>query len=241
MGYDFNSKSMLGDQVVTLIDQAIDQAGRAEIPRDYLGGSIIGEECERRLQYGMLNAPGSNTFDPRIRRIFERGHILEDTMADWLRGAGFVLNTEKPGGGQFGFEDCDGLFKGHADGIVVDGPAEFKYPALWENKVLGAKGWNALKRHGLKKQYPKYAAQLATYQAYLKLAENPALFTALNADTMDILVLFVPFNAALAQACIDRAARVITAMHAKELLPRASQSPDAFICKFCDFKSVCWG
>ena len=32
-----------------------------------------------------------------------------------------------------------------------DGPAECgPYPRLWENKVLGAKGWNKLERDGLK-------------------------------------------------------------------------------------------
>lgn len=240
MNLDFNSKSLLGEKLVSLIDAAIDDAGRAETPRDYLGGSEIGEECERRLQYSYLKAPGSNDFNARVRRIFRRGHVLEDVMAEWLRGAGFTLSTHRPNGRQHGFSDCDGRFKGHADGVIVEAPEPFKAPALWENKVLGAKGWSALKRHGLRKQYPKYAAQVALYQAYLKLAEHPAIFTALNADTMEIEVLLVPFDAELAQQQIDKAARVLTAIDHQEMLPRAAGAADAFVCKFCPYRGVCW-
>lgn len=239
MNLDFNSKNLLGDRFVELIDAAIDARGAGETPRDYLGGSEIGEECARKLQYSYLKAPGGG-FEPRVRRIFARGHTGESLMAGWIRQAGFELVTEGRNGRQIGFADCDDRCKGHADGVILSGPAGFKYPALWECKVLGAKGWKALNSYGLRKQYPKYAAQVATYQAYLKLAEHPAIFTALNADTMEILCLLVPFDLALAQECMDRAALVLTAVDHKELLPRAYAAPDAFGCKFCNYRGVCW-
>ena len=37
------------------------------------------------------------------------------------------------------------------------------------------------------------------YRAYLELHEHPAIFTAINADTMEIYTELVPFDAALAQ------------------------------------------
>jgi len=43
-----------------------------------------------------------------------------------------------------------------------------------------------LERDGLTKAFPEYAAQVALYQAYLDVT-NPALFTALNADTCERL------------------------------------------------------
>lgn len=60
-------------------------------------------------------------------------------------------------------------------------------PALWEHKCLSAKSWRDLEKNKLAVSKPVYAAQVALYQAYLELFENPAIFTAVNADTMDIL------------------------------------------------------
>lgn len=240
---DFNSKSTLSDRFNDLIDAAINEAAKDERRREYLGGSAIGEPCARRLQYEFLNAPkdeGSD-FPPRTRRIFYRGHQCEDWVADWIKAAGFNLRTAKPGGGQFGFEDCDGRFKGHVDGVIVEAPEGFKAPALWEHKTLGAKGFNQFKKHGVAKAYPKYAAQIATYQAYMQLAENPAFFTALCADTMEIHLELMPFNQALAQECMDKAARILTACDHKEMLPKASDDPASFVCKFCPYGGTCHG
>lgn len=239
MTLDFNSHNTMSDHFVDLIEQA--QMRREDKRRDYLGGSAIGEPCARKLQYEYLDAPkdeGSG-FTARTLRIFHRGHQGEEWMIEWIRGAGFDLKTEKRGG-QFGFEDCNGRFRGHIDGVVVGGPDGFEYPALWENKVLGSKGWRSLQKHGISKAYPKYAAQVATYQAYMQLADNPAFFTALNADTMEIHLELVPFDQALAQGSIDKAARILAACDHGETLPRASDDPASFTCKFCQFHGECW-
>ena len=52
---------------------------------------------------------------------------------------------------RLGFAAADGLFRGHADGILVSGPelAGMGFPAIWEHKALGAKGWRAIERNGL--------------------------------------------------------------------------------------------
>ena len=242
MVLDFNSHTTLASRFTDLIDQAIDEAAKQEARREYLGGSAIGETCLRRLQYEYQNAPKDEgaDFTPRTRRIFHRGHQGEEWMIEWIRAAGFELRTHGKDKKQFGFEDCDGRFKGHVDGVITGGPDGFVYPALWENKVLGNKGFSQLQRHGVAKAYPKYAAQLATYQAYMQLAENPAFFTALNADTMEIHLELVSFNQQLAQESIDKAARILTACDHNETLPRATDDPASFVCKFCPFHGVCW-
>lgn len=240
---DFNSHSTLSDRFVDLIDKAIESAAEARGHRSYLGGSAIGEPCLRRLQYEYQNAPKDEgaDFEPRTLRIFHRGHKGEEWMVEWIKAAGFDLRTHKRTGGQFGFEDCDGRFKGHIDGVIVAGPDGFKFPALWENKVLGAKGFAQVKRHGVAKSYPKYAAQVATYQAYMQLAENPAFFTALNADTMEIHLELIAFNQALAQESADKAARVLAACDHDETLPRATDDRTSFVCRFCPYQGACWG
>lgn len=243
MVLDFNSHTTKADRFVDLIDRAIEADQAKQAPREYLGGSSAGQQCARRLQYDFLQAPKDEgaDFNARTLRIFHRGHQGEDWMADWIKAAGFDLKTAKPNGKQFGFEDCDGRFRGHIDGVIVTGPDGFEYPALWENKVLGAKGFGQLQRHGVAKAYPVYAAQVATYQAYMKLAEHPAFFTALNADTMEIYLELVKFNQPLAQESIDRAAQVLSACDHGETLPRGASEPGAFLCRFCPYRGTCWG
>ena len=49
------------------------------------------------------------------------------------------------------------------DGVFVDGPEGFAYPALWECKCLGRKSWSDLQKKGLAVSKPVYAAQVAGY------------------------------------------------------------------------------
>ena len=79
------------------------------------------------------------------------------------------------------------------------------------------------------------------YQSYLNLYENPALFTAVNADTMEVYAELVPFDAQLAQRMSDRAARILKATEVGELLPRAFLDQTHFECKFCSWSDRCWG
>ena len=57
-------------------------------------------------------------------------------------------------------------------------------------------------RDGLAKAYPQYAAQVAVYQHFLGVAENPAIFTVVNADTCDRVHLLVPYDGGTARAAI---------------------------------------
>ncbi|GIX24402.1 MAG: hypothetical protein KatS3mg122_1633 [Caldimonas sp.] len=242
---DFNASKSLSGQLTALIDAGMQQSRAAQPRRAYLGASRLGAACERALQYEFADAPvdpGRET-EGRLLRVFERGHVMEDCMAAWLREAGFDLRTRNAAGEQLGFSALDGRLQGHVDGVLVAGPdlgPGFGYPALWENKCLGAKSWRELDKHRLAVAKPIYAAQVAIYQAYLGLHEQPALFTAVNADTMEIYAELVPFDAALAQRMSDRAVKVITATEAGELLPRSFSDPTHVECRMCPWQDRCW-
>lgn len=242
---DFNSSASVSGQVTALIDTGMQRARAAQPRRAYLGASRLGTACERALQYEYAGAPvdaGRDT-DGRILRIFERGHVAEDSMVTWLHAAGFDLRVRRTSGEQFGFSALDGRLQGHVDGVLVAGPdlgRGFGYPALWENKCLGSKSWRELEKNRLAVAKPVYAAQLAVYQAYLELHEHPALFTAVNADTMEIYAELVPFDAALAQRMSDRALKVVSATEAGELLPRAFNDVTHFECRMCVWQDRCW-
>ena len=239
---DFNSTSSISGQITALVDAGMQRARAQQSERQYLGASRLGAACERALQFEYAKAPVDHGRDTpgRMLRIFERGHVMEDCMVAWLRDAGFDLRTRRADGEQFGFSVADGRLQGHIDGVIVDGPEGFAYPALWENKCLGMKSWRELEKNRLAVAKPVYAAQVAIYQAYLELHEHPAIFTALNADTMEIYTEAVPFDAALAQRMSDRAVKVITATESADLLPRAFNDPTHFECRMCAWQDRCW-
>jgi hypothetical protein len=239
---DFNSSASLSGRLQELFDQALAAERDATPPREYLGASRLGAACERQLQYEYAKAPVDHGkgFSGRLLRIFERGHRTEEMAIRWLRLAGFTLKTEDAEGHQFGFSVAGGRLRGHVDGVLIGGPEGFSYPALWETKCLGAKSWCDVEKHKLAVSKPVYAAQVALYQGYLKLHEHPALFTAVNADTMEIYAELIPFDASLAQRMSDRAARVIQATEAGELLPRSFTDSTHFECKFCAWADRCW-
>lgn len=239
---DFNSSASLSGRLQELFDRALEAERDTTPARDYLGASRLGASCERQLQYEYAKAPVDHGkgFSGRILRIFERGHRTEDMVIHWLRMAGFNLKTEDANGHQFGFSVANGRLRGHVDGVLTAGPEGFAYPALWENKCLGTKSWRDVEKHKLAVSKPVYAAQIALYQSYLQLHEHPALFTAVNADTMEIYAELIPFDAGLAQRMSDRAARVIGASEAGELLPRSFADPSHFECKFCSWSDRCW-
>jgi hypothetical protein len=204
--------------------------------RNYLGASSLGHDCLRKIQWDWRHPTQP---EARTARIFARGHWWEDYASRLMAEAGFRMVRQGPA---LGFSQLDGRFQGHADGIIIAGPEveEVTYPALWECKGLGSKGWTKLSKEGLAKAYPTYADQVALYQAYLDLADHPAVFTACNMDTMEMLHLLVPFDAARAQAASDRAVLIIKADEGGETLPRCTDYSDDWRCRFCNHNARCW-
>jgi len=249
---DYNHRPDFVEQVNAFIDAGLVARNRKQPKRSYLGASRLGVACERALQFEYTDTPKDEEkdFTGRTLRIFAMGHVLEDMAATWLRGAGFDLYTTRrndPEAGQFGFSVARGRLQGHTDGIINGAPTELglRFPMLWECKSLKASSWKDTVKHGVTLSKPVYAAQIATYQAYMEsqisgLSANPALFTAINKDTAELHHELVPFDAPLAQRMSDRAVKVITATEAGELLPRMTLDPAWHECKLCAWQERCW-
>ena len=247
---DFNHRPAFHEQVTRFIDAALDVERAGQPPRDYLGTSRLGVACERVLQYEHAGAPvdPGRGIEGRILRVFEVGHVLEDLAVRWLRMAGFELHNRRANGAQLGFSVAGGRIKGHVDGIITAAPPALglSFPMLFECKTMMDKHWRACAKSGVSSTRPVYAAQMATYQAYMEgtapgISRNPALFAAINKDTQELWFELGPFDAALAQKMSDRAVRVIQATEAGELLPRAFAEASHFECKFCRYAQRCWG
>ena len=73
------------------VDGVLVDRNRQQRPRDYLGGSRVGEDCARKLVYEVTHTPKDpgGDFDAGILRIFEAGHQFEAMTIGWLRSAGF--------------------------------------------------------------------------------------------------------------------------------------------------------
>jgi hypothetical protein len=230
---------MLSDRINYLIDEAIAAARTQDPPREYLGASLAGHQCDRYVQYQWLAIQReipSEGFPPRTLRIFDRGNIYEDRARRWLQGAGFLFAPNHPD-----IKDFDGKFGGHVDGILAGfypGASPIALPALWECKCLGSKGWKALEKDGLKKYSSTYFGQVQTYMGYLALPR--CLFTAVNADTMELLHLPIDFTDAEFGLVKSKVSRVFTATNLGELLPRCTTDPAFYVCVYCPFRKPCW-
>ena len=240
---DLSSKRMISPKLNALIDAALELERDQQEKRTYLGGSRVGVECDRQLQFEFFNTPKDpgKDFDGRILRVFERGHWAEAAMVRWMRLAGVEILTHAPNGEQFGFSEHNGLFQGHCDGIITGGPAEFgPFPRLWENKGVKASKWTGCVKDGLKSYYPVYYAQMIIYMDRFNLQENPALFSTVNADTMEIYWEPVTFAPMALEQLDAKAKRVLQSCLAGELLPRIRQDPNYFSCKWCSFNKRCF-
>jgi hypothetical protein len=229
------------ERVNALVDAALVARNRRQRPRDYLGGSRVGEPCARRLAYEVAHAPkdGGREFDGGILRVFDAGHQLEALSIRWLREAGFDLRDRGADGEQFGFAAAGGRLRGHADGVIVAGPdVGLRWPALWEHKALGQKSWADLLKRGLRASKPVYFSQVQLYMAYLDL--EVVLFTALNRDTLALHHEAVPFEPAEAQRLSDRAVDILREAEAGELPPRVADNADFHLCRFCPYAIRCW-
>jgi hypothetical protein len=227
------------------LNQFIDRSllEKTEKPRQYLGASLLGNKCARYIEYTFVGIAPDKPETGQQKRIFEMGHVLENIVANWLKNAGFDLQTHDEFGKQFAFMQANGKVQGHVDGIIQNGPIPAKYPILWECKTMKGASWRELEKDGLEISNPQYFAQIQLYMAYMKLSQ--CLFTSLNKDTAELYHELVPFNSATASHYSDRAVTILKATEPddrgpNEFLPRIAAKPDWFECKMCRFYKTCW-
>ena len=131
MPHDYYEPKLADEPINVALNEAIERAaaGKAELPRSYLGASIVGSDCLRRVQYDWWCTP---TLDARTRAIFARGHYLEARVREQLVAAGLKFAPPEA----LVFTAVNGDLRGHADGIITAGPnplgsAYVNYPFLW--------------------------------------------------------------------------------------------------------------
>src|SRR5262249_6502316 len=116
MPYDYYEPKLADEPINVALNDAIERAaaGKAELPRPYLGASIVGSECLRQVQYTWWCTP---TLDARTRAIFARGHYFEARLREQLVATGLRFAPPEAGA----FKAVNGGLRGHARGVGPDG------------------------------------------------------------------------------------------------------------------------
>lgn len=203
--------------------------------RPHLGGSQIGNECDRALWYQFRHAWSPN-FDGRLLRLFETGDREEDRIVANLRAVGVTVWEKDPDTGkQVRFEACGGHFALSLDG-VGEGFPESKKPHTLEFKTMNDKNFKALKNMGLEKTKPIYWAQCQV--GMLLSGLDRCYFFAVNKNTDDMYGERIKLDKREAEALIDRAERIIFAQQPPS---RLTEEASDWRCKFCPYWAVCHG
>lgn len=216
--------------------------------REHLGASAIGEECYRKLWYDFRWVK-LNQADPRMRRLWARGHGEEEKIDKILTWMGFFVreidpNTER----QYKFSSLNGHYGGSGDGIALlpwfrgdNDPRILVEKKTFKNdlfnKLKGEYNQEKIKGigQGLQKSNPKYWAQQCVYGSAFKL--NYGLFIAVNKDNDEIHYEINKLDWNYAIALEHKAQDIITSQVPP---PRISENSAFWKCKFCHHQDICF-
>lgn len=219
---------------IDAIDAAVVAAAETRYQRRISGGQI-GKACERSIWYQFRWAMPPETFDGRMLRLFETGHVEEARMVGWLRLAGIAVQDLDPATGeQFECTALDGHFVGKFDGIGTGFLEAPKTPHLLECKTHNAKSFAQLVKGGVAAAKPEHLAQMQVYMHMAGLTR--AFYLAKCKDNDDLYSERVEYDAAHAMELMAKAQRV---RDASAPPARISDDPASFLCRFCKAKDVC--
>lgn len=220
---------------ITLIYDAWESEQSTQAPRTYLGGSMLGHECERYLWYSFRHCVAEE-FSGRMYKLFNRGHLEEFRFVEDLKRIGVVVHEFDKNGNQFAYKDIGGHAGGHLDGACKGLPEKPDTWHLLEFKTHSLKSFTKLKKEGVKKSKPQHYAQMQVYMLWSKLPR--AYYMSVCKDNDELYGEFIEKDEQYAQNLLERAKRVITSDTPPE---RCTDKPSAFICRFCSIKGMCWG
>lgn len=203
---------------------------RDRTPRPYLGASILGEPCARRL-WLTFRWCGAEAFPGRMLRLFDTGHAEEVRLLTELRAIGVKVEGE-----QHAVEFADGHGAGHLDGA---GLGFEEAPKTWhviECKTHNAKSFAEVVKKGVQAAKPKHYAQVQMYMGLTGMTR--AAYISVAKDTDEIAMERVEFDKATFDKLLAKAKEVV---FAAEPPPRISNDPAWFECKCCPFSAQCHG
>jgi hypothetical protein len=226
----------LEDQIAKDIDEYCIQTYGDSTPRQHMGASVIGHNCERFIWY-QFRWMFIETPKARMLRLWQRGHREEEVILELLRGIGFTIEHVDIDGEQIKIaRSADGHFGGSCDSVGKFperyGLANISF--LLEMKTANIKNFTPIKNSGVVKTMPKHWSQSCVYGVKLQQEYLLYICASKNDDELDIEVLQLDWD--LGNSEIAKADAII-----KQYYPprRLSESPSYFECKWCPALGIC--
>jgi CRISPR/Cas system-associated exonuclease Cas4 (RecB family) len=205
-----------------------------EPPRQHLGASLIGHECDRYL-WLMFRWAEQEKFEGRMLRLFRTGHLEEPRLVEDLRAIGVEVHDKDPSGAQWQVFTLGGHFGGSMDAALHNVPEAPKTWHVAEFKTSSEKKFLEMQKKGVREANKKHFAQMTTYMGLTGMTR--ALYIMKNKNTDELHVERIEFDEAEFKRIVQRAERVI-----KSAEPPARCAKDAswYVCKQCPMKDLCW-
>ena len=215
-------------ELINYISQKIDEGllNNKEGPRNYLGASSLGTECDRQLWYSYHQPKRVN--DPKKLRIFKVGHYLEPMVVDLLRKGGFTVYSENHDGSQFGFND--GKIAGHCDGVIIINDE----PYLLEIKTAKSTKFKEFKKMGFLHNN-RYRVQVNIYMNKFRLKK--CLAVVICKDTQELYLEIIDYDQITAEHYLERGHWIANTSNMPDRIAKTKMN---FGCKYCDHYEECW-
>lgn len=225
------------DAIAERIEKDIDLWSQLQYddgPRTHLGASIIGHECERYIWFS-FRWMYYRVFSGRMQRLFQRGHLEETRVIQWLSAIGFNIKAVNIDGKQFRINFAEGHGGGSSDGIT-ELPARYGAfdPILVEIKTQKDKRFSLLQGSGVQKEKPMHFIQMSIYGRRLGL--RYALYIAVNKENDDLDIELIELDWELAEQEEQKAEKIINSIFPP---PRINENPSFWKCKMCDANPIC--
>lgn len=201
--------------------------------RSHFGASLAGRECARELWY-KFHWTTRPSFDGRMLRLFNRGHLEEGRFIALLRMIGCEVWSHTEDGKQFRVSDHDGHFGGGLDAVVRGFPEYPNDAVLAEFKTHNDKSFTKLLIEGVRAVKFEHYVQMQIYMGKMGLPR--AIYFATNKNDDEIHAEWVEFDNATFQRFMERSGMIIRSPQAPK---KINESPAWFKCKFCDEAPVC--
>lgn len=234
------------DPTLEAVKLAMQAKQSLEPRRGYLGASLIGEQCARKIWYAINQDTLSHKLKPysfETLAAFDDGHRTEQLVIDRLRMVeGIELFDKDEGGKQFGFSHLGGKLRGHVDGIIKGLKQAPSAVHVLEVKCSADKKFNEFcsirAAHGekktLKKWNEQYFVQAQLYMHFMQI-DRHYLVCAL-AGGRDMQSCRTEYEPEVALKYIDRAEKILDS---RTEPPRISDKPDFWQCRFCNYAEHC--
>lgn len=255
--FDAETRKRMNVALRETVDAASVGMYQSHAPREHLGASIIGEDCAAKIWFGFRWAK-HGTFDGRMYRLFQTGHIYEHRFVEWYRAAGFeVFPFDEKTNEQWRITACNGHFGGSLDSgaiyrgvnlqalanIVGGQQAQSLANALeplrnltvvLEFKTHNEKQFAKLQKHGVRISHPKHFKQFSTYGTFYQLPVS--IYAGYCKNNDEFLPEVHNNDYQLAADMVRKADEIIAA----QIRPaRIAEDQTYFECKICTYLGIC--